>query len=438
MKRLLLMSVLTLGLTACPQTTTPTLAVPSGAATLDGRWTGEVRQYLSGGPRTARSPQTVYNLLDEGGYDSRRTFSILAQRLDSGAVLSRMKLSGMPNALGYRAPANGAPARLLVQSRSGTQVQVEERDPDTLEVRSTWSFSLTSDSPDSNMYSENFTLDGLIFASPDGQRIDTVTHQPLPVHPEIQAQLSRTAGQNGHLSWSPDAQWLEVTTYVPGAFGSGNFRYDFIRNTDGRTFSGAPLHPVGCGLRGSDSWSRTILGLPDGGMALTFQDGVVELRRADGSLRQAVSLGGCGRYGFWFGGDVLSLEGPERTARIRVADGVILPGDLLTPALPSLNVTLDMQATYISENNYESSGTATVDGVNYTLNAKATALGITLKPQTSPVRRYVDWTGELRRTDGTVYATLRGGHGATEASQSVSLQLNEPVVGFSYSGSLKR
>ena len=53
-------------------------------------------------------------------------------------------------------------------------------------------------------------------------------------------------------------------------------------------------------------------------MALTFQDGVVELRRADGSLRQAVSLGGCGRYGFWFGGDVLSLEGPERTARIRV------------------------------------------------------------------------------------------------------------------------
>lgn len=439
MKRTLALSALTLGLTACPQTPTPTLNIPSGAAALNGIWTGEVRQSLSGGPRTARSPQVVYRLLEEGGFGTpRRTYSILTQRPDSGAVLDRVKLSGTPNALGYRAATNDAPARLLVQSRSGTRVQIEERDPDTLELRGEWSFPMSTAYPDPNMYSENFTLDGRGFASPDGQLVDTVTHQAMPVHPEVQAQVARTAGRNGHLGWSPDAQWLEVTTYVPGAFGGGDFRHDFIQNTTGKKITGAPLHPVGCGLKGSSSWSSQILGLPDGGMALSFQDGVVELRRADGSLRQAVNLRGCTGYGFFQGGDVLSLSNGTVTARIRVTDGAVLPGNPPDPALPGLKLKLDMQAKYISENEYESSGTATLNGAQYRVMAQARALGITLKPQTSPAVHLVSWTGELRRADGTMYATLRGSHGATGTGQGVRLELSEPQVGFDYFGPLER
>lgn len=440
MKRLLMLSVLTLGLTSCPQNTAPPppLSIPSGTAALHGSFAGTLTQSLSGGPRTARSPQAVYRLLEEGSYGHpRRTFSLVMQRLDSGAVLGRAKLGGTPHALGFRAAVNGAPARLLVQSRSDGQILIEERDPDTLELRSEWSFPMSTAFPDPNMYSQNFTPDGRVFASPDGQLIDTLTRQALPVHPDIQAQVARTAGHNGHLTWSPDARWLEVTTYVPGPFGSGDFRYNFISNASGQKLSGAPLHPVGCGLKGS-SWSSQILGLPDGGAALTFQDGVVELRRADGSLRQAVSLGSCSPFWFQQGGDEISLSSGKDSARIRVADGAVLPGVLPDPALPSLKLTLDMQAKYISETEYESSGTATLDGEAYSLKVKASSHGIQLRPQMSQVTYFVSWIGELRRGDGTVYATLSGNHGATGTGQGVRLELSEPQVGFDYFGPMKR
>lgn len=367
-------------------------------------------------------------------------YSLLSQRRTTGEVLSRVKLNDSARNLGYRVATAGLPARLLTEFHDAGQTTIEERDPQTLAVLDTWTVATPTNY--ANFYS-NFNADSTAFVLPDGRLISTVTREFLPLNAAVKAELANPPRTNGHVSWSPDLQWLQVMTYVPESTFGGAFRYDYVSNSTGAKVSGAPLHSVGCDLSGSAAWGQGIVTLPDGGMALPFGDGVIELRRADNSLRKAVKLGSCAWYGLSVKGNTLQAENDLEAWAINLTDGTATPSTPTPmpaplPAINPLKVTLNTKAKFVSETSYESAGTATVNGQTFQFSAKATGLGVKFTAQTSPIPQLVTWEGELRRQDGTLYARASGQHAPDVSSQYLNLQLVGVDMGFDLKGPLTR
>ncbi|MDL2344688.1 hypothetical protein QOL99_11070 [Deinococcus sp. MIMF12] len=69
-----------------------------------------------------------------------------------------------------------------------------------------------------------------------------------------------------------------------------------------------------------------LVSLADGGAALAYQDGTVELHAADNRLRRLVNLGGCSAGALRVDGDVLTFADPQggELGTVRVSDGQVL------------------------------------------------------------------------------------------------------------------
>ncbi|MDB5046114.1 MAG: hypothetical protein JWQ08_2164 [Deinococcus sp.] len=263
--------------------------------------------------------------------------------------------------------------------------------------------------------------------------------------------------------------WLTVQDYVWQGLYKAR-RLIFISNATGQEIAGKPQHPIQCSVGADNGFSSDALTLPDGGAALPYEDGVIELRRADGTLRTAVDTGDCQRVDLTLNGNTLTFTG-KTLGTVRLSDGQITaqvpvdaPDAARLPILGSIFKTeegvlkyqqadgvkwqlgtapktlwLKATATWISESEYHVTGEARVNDEPLTLTAKAKAYGIRLQPQTSPtIPPSVDWQGELRRADGSLYAKINGSHGAKSTNLLFALELEGKDQDFSYGGELKR
>ncbi|MPY68018.1 hypothetical protein F8S09_15270 [Deinococcus sp. SDU3-2] len=475
-------------LTACPGSPPPGLDVPSNPAVLHGTWTGTLTSDLLLRAE-AFGDGRLYLLRYESGLGSSPEASAPNRKapvlwvLDaaSGAEVRFLPLEDA-QAVRFR-PAEGAsPARLLVLHEPSIRpppparvpAALSERDPVTLEeVRRT----PLPDRP------------GPYFLSADGGwlltgsdlpdvPIDTRTGQPVALPASVREQLALPQPPNGRLGWwRSRGDFLYVEQY-PGKAGE-TYRIRFRSTTSGGAFRGAAQHPATCTVTPSDLLAPTdLVNLPDGGAALAYRDGTVELRDAQDRLRKVVSLGGCSPYRLRVDGDVLTFAGEftGSLGTLRVSDGTLLgqreagtaqaspwpvgpgtavwvcpqrgPGALLTLerasgegwTLPAQEhrLTLDTRATWQSKTQYTSLGTATLDGERLNFSAVASAQGYELRPQTSPPIRRVVWQGELRRAGGELVARLEGTHGEGTARQGVQLELKDPDRDFAFVGELRR
>lgn len=474
-------------LTACPGSPPPSVDVPSNPAVLHGTWAGTLtsdlllRAEASGDGR-------LYLLRNEFGLVSSPEASAPDRKapvlwvLDAatGAELRFLPLEDA-QAVRFR-PAEGAsPARLLVLHEPAVlpppparvPAALSEHDPVTLqELRRT----PLPDRP------------GPYFLSADGRWLlsgadlpdvptDTRTGQPVTLPASVREQLALPQPTNGRLGWRSGGDFLYVERY-PGKAGE-TYRIHFLSTTSGQAFTGAARHPATCTVTPSDLLDPTdLVNLPDGGAALAYRDGTVELRDAQDRLRKVVALGGCSSHRLRVDGDVLTFAGEATRSlgTLRVSDGTLLgqreagtapalpwpvdrgtvvwvrpqqaPGALLTLGRASgegwtrpaqeHRLTLETRATWQSKTRYTSLGTATLDGERLNFSAVASAQGYELRPQTSLPPRRVVWQGELRRAGGELVARLEGTHGEGTARQRVQLELKDPDRDFAFVGDLHR
>lgn len=468
----------TLLLTACPGTKPTTIDVPSNPAVLDGIWEGELATDVLLRPEAAGEDR-LYLLRDETRLASspgRDTRLLVVLDAATGTELQSLPLEGA-QAVRLRPAGDGAPARLLVLHGASVSparpTALSEHDPVTLkELRRVplpdWS--------------------GSVFLSDDGRwllsgtdvPVDTRTGQLASLPAAVLEQLARSQDPvTRRVGWRSEGDFLYVERYPSQP--NETYSIVFFSAVTGQAFGGLAQHPAACTVTPSDLTTPTdLVDLPDGGAALAYPDGTVELRDAQDRLRQVVRPGGCAPYHLRIDGDVLTFAGGfSRTlGTLRVSDGKLLsqrnsgtgpgqaspwlvgagtvlwvrnpqaPGALLTlerasgelwnlpPQLHRLR--LDTRATWQSKTQYTSLGTGMLDGERLNFSAVATAQGYELRPQTSPPVRRVVWKGELRREDGHLVARLEGTHGDQAASHWVKINLQDMDRDFAFVGELRR
>lgn len=475
----------TLLLTACPGNLR-VLDVPSDPAVLDGTWKGTLTSALQSSEATA-GPDRIYLLEFEGiplfpvstaSAAPKSSQHLVALDAATGAERQRLPLSGA-SSLRYRAAGEGQPARLLAlrflpapDTNTPQRLHLIELDPVTL---TTQKQTLLPD----NEVSYRFSDDGRWLLSGPTGALDTRTLEPV-IHP------------------APIAEQLQPPRDTPNRFVQWDFEGRFLRVFDrsspnaaateglyaartGAVFGAAARHPSPC-PNVSDSrleYPSDVASLADGGAALAYQDGTVELRSQDDALRQTVNLGGCQPFTLRADAGVLTLATPYvgTLITLRSADGaelgrkalntlhgtikpqLIAEGAVLlirplredAPLVTLERVTgagwkvaqkthtlsLDTKATWVSKTAYTSAGTAVLDGEKLNFTATAHSGGYELRPQATPIAP-VTWQGELRRADGAVVARLSGGHFKGTPVQSVGLELQDMNRDFAFAGSLKR
>lgn len=467
MKRLLFPITACLGLlTACPRPP-EILKIPDGEAALHGEWRGMLTPSVSYDNLT-RSDSVLYVNRSEGGQffgfyqlqPPRNDSALLAIDSQTGQVLKQIPWRGSSyNGLLFRAATATAPARLLDKQNINDQTVIIERHPLTLAETGRWALPRGFTS---------FNATGTLALMNDNTIMDTRTRQLVPLQPAI-TKLLTSPPKETYTYWSSDKQWFIVEDYVwQGLY---KVRHAvFISNTTGQEIDGSSQHSSPCSAQVANSLSTDALQLPDGGIALPYNDGVIELRRADGTLRKAVDTRNCQWAELSLSGTTLTFFS-KTIGTVRLSDGQITaqvdaaaPDAARLPILGSIFNTqegvlkyqqaggvnwqlgtapktlwLKANATWISETEYHVTGEARVNDEPLTLTATAIAHGIELQPQTSPTfPPSVDWNGELRRADGTLYAKINGMHGATDANQLFALELEGKEQDFAYSGLLKR
>lgn len=426
MKRLLpAVFGLSLLLTACPGAT-PELPVPTGASVLNGEWRGTLREAPTLKDVSA-SPERVFELRDFG---SRQQVTV--RRLSDGAVLAERSFSNGWQWVVWRADG----ALLLGSNRSWQRL-----DPETLAVQEERPLPAAL---------LGFSADGSVAQLADGTRLDTRTGKAL-----APAQHTFENLHTSDDSWRIDDDGKKAT-----------------RLADGFAVSLAPGHGNPCRTWGGPTAYRveTLLG---GGLAVGYSDTVVELRTPDGTLRRAVRLdtsclpvqamrrwgnellaaawsgttGKLALHTLTDGGEAARpaaslVVNPQAYWHLLVPSGVVTAGSVMqvvlqdgtgwVDTLKTLPLTLKVRAEYVNEREYRFGGSAQLGGETLTLAGTSVASGITLKPAGTP--QFVTWQADLLRTDGQKVSTLKGGHGATGAIQSVALTVDD----VSYGGELRR
>lgn len=393
----------------------------------------------------------------------------------TGAEVHFLPLEGA-QAVRFRPREGESPARLLVlhgarvHASPRVPAALSEHDPVTLqELRRT----PLPDRPEGYALSGDgrWLLSGLDLPT------DTRTGRPVTLPAPVREQLSLSTNSATRMGWWAGGNFLYVERYPSKAGETHSIR--FVSAISGGTFGGGARHPATCTVTPSDLLApRDLVNLPDGGVALSYRDGTVEVRDAGDHLRKVIELGGCSPYRLRVDGDVLTFAGEygHSLGTLRVSDGTLLsqreagpaqaspwpvdtgtvvwgrprqaPGALLTLerasgqgwalAAQEHRLTLETRATWQSKTQYTSLGTATLDGERLNFSALASAQGYELQPQTSPPMRRVVWVGELRREDGQLVARLEGMHGEGTARQGVQLELRGQDRDFAFSGTLKR
>ncbi|WP_026298895.1 hypothetical protein, partial [Deinococcus aquatilis] len=387
----------------------------------------------------------------------RNDSALLAIDSQTGQVLKQIPWRGSSyNGLLFRAATATAPARLLDKQNINDQTVIIERDPLTLAETGRWALPQGFTS---------FNATGTLALMNDNTIMDTRTRQLVPLQPAI-TKLLTSPPKETYTYWSSDKQWFIVEDSVwQGLYKVKHFV--FISNTTGQEIDGNSQHSSPCSAQVANSLSTDALLLPNGGIALPYNDGVIELRRADGTLRKAVDTRNCQWAELSLSGTTLTffsktigtvrLSDGQITAQVDAAasDAARLPilgsifntqeGVLKYQQADGVNwqlgtapkiLWLKANATWISKTEYQMTGEARVNDEPLMLTAKAQASGIELQAQAVPV--YVGWNGELRRANGTLYAKINGTHGATGASQLFALELEGKEKDFAYSGELKR
>ncbi|QLG13245.1 hypothetical protein HLB42_20115 (plasmid) [Deinococcus sp. D7000] len=476
----------TLLLTACPGNNLRVIDVPSDPAVLNGTWKGELTSAIQSGEATS-GPDRVYLLEFEGippfpvpaaSAAPKSSQTLVALDVATGAERQRLPLSGA-SSLRYRAAGEGQPARLLAlrllpapNTNARQPLQLVELDPVTL---ATQKQTLLPE----NTGDYRFSADGRWLLSGPTTTLDTRTLAPV-VHP------------------APIAEQLQPPLDTPTRFVQWDFGGRFLRVFNrpspnaaaterlyaaqtGVVFNAAARHPSPCADVAASrlEYPSDVASLTDGGAALAYQDGTVELRSREDKLRQTVNLGSCQSFTLRADADVLTVANanPGELITLRSGDG----GELGRKALNTLNGTirpqlvaqgaallirplqadaplltlervigagwtvaqkthtlsLDTKATWVSKTAYTSTGTAVLDGEKLNFTATAASGGYELRPQATPIAP-VTWQGELRRADGAVVARLNGRHDKQAAFQSVGLEVQGIDRDFAFAGSLKR
>ncbi|UQN08067.1 hypothetical protein [Deinococcus sp. QL22] len=474
MKRLLFPLTASLCLlTACPSTTPEPLKIPDGPAALNGTWQGTLTSAVTWQPLTAGGGQ-LYLLRREqalswradSAQPPRATAHLVALDERTGQEVRRVVWSSDARNFSFLAASGTRPARLLSIEVQSSRSWVVERDPLTLEELDRWTPPLNGDAL-------QLSADGTRLALMSRQLLDPRTRQVIPLRPEVEQAL-RQLPSDARADWGGDLRWLILRRWVKSSGGSVE-RVSLISNDTGQTLNGQALHPLGCGLtpeRGL-SYLTAVAPLSDG-VALAYEDGAIELRRADGTLRTTVQTGSCSVPELRVDGDTLTFkvaggQGGGQLGTVRVSDGqvtaqisqepsysgLLLPGAVLnrfggTLAYQQLNglswrkegpfkqLRLDAKATWVSKSEYHVTGEARIDDQPLTFTAKATAFGIELRPQLSYPIPEVRWVGELRRADGSLYGRLEGSHRSASTEQETSLELAGVEDDFAFGGSLTR
>lgn len=283
-----------------------------------------------------------------------------------------------------------------------------------------------------------WSVDGTVVLLEDGTRAETLTGQLLPTA----AGAVDPAAAN--FSASDDA-WR-----VKGD--------EVIRSRDGQPIDSTSKHGNPCRIYAGFTPSP-VETLPDGGVALGYPDGTVELRGSDGGWKASLKVsGGCvpvqrlrrmgdelavfastsvnqGTFA------VISLSRQMITAR---TETIAAPALLFGPAgivldqstglkltqptglswtAPTLKQTLslDVNALYLNDKTYSVKGSAQVDGQSLSAEGQATGqYGVTFKPQYQILPQpSVAWTLELKGAASAL--TLSGGNNAKQPEQSVRL-----------------
>lgn len=421
----------------------------------------------------------MVNLRGGNAVPAKFSLSLLALDAASGTELRRVPVMSA-FALRFRPAEDGVPARLLVlrsappvTGSAAQKMELAELDPVTLVERKQTPLPASNDG-------YRFSADGRWLLSGRAAPLDTRTLQPATLPETVQAELQPPQDTpTRYVLWDFGERFLRVTTRASTAPNTTSTTR-FFSTTSGNAFGAPARHPVACSRISSDQMEAPadMVDLPDGGAALAYQDGTVELRDAQDHLRQAVNLGGCQPVMLRADGDVLTFADTYswELGTLRASDGQVLarrttatinpsnPPQLLAegtalvarspydsgPLVAMERVTgqawtlelkmhtlrLDTRATWKSKTEYSSVGTAVLDGEKLNFTATASAGGYELRPQAMPIPP-VTWQGELRREDGSVVARIGGSHGKQTPQQAVQLELQGLERDFAFRGSLK-
>ncbi|THF67915.1 hypothetical protein E7T06_18750 [Deinococcus sp. Arct2-2] len=467
MKRLLLPLTASLCLlTACPGPAPELLKIPDGPAALNGVWQGTVYSSVNWQP-VAAGGGLLYVVASEQALPARfddvqppRSAQFLVA-LDerTGQEVRRVPWSDVVSSFTFQAASGTRPARLLSIEAKNSRVGVMERDPRTLEELDHWGVAEGV---------RRFSHDGTRLELTSERLLDPQTRQLVPLHPAVDTAL-RQLPKEAEASWSGDLRWLTIRRWEQPSSGRVE-RVSLISNDTGQTLDGRALHPVGCGLNspGGRSGLTAVRALSDGEVALAYEDGAIEVRRSDGTLRVTVQLGVCSDTDLRVDGDTLMFAVQGGFGTVRLSDGqvasrvkqdgvlgLLLPGaavnrfgtTLLYQRLdgpswrqvaPAKPLHLDAKATWVSKSEYHVTGEARIDDQRLSFTAKATTTAIELRAQWSYPRPEVQWRGELRRSDGSLYGRLEGNHGSASTEQQVFLELAGKAQDFAFGGRLIR
>lgn len=483
-------------LTACPSKPLP-VDVPSDPSLLHGRWQGRletstrVRTAVMGEGRVYLLQTESADLYGAANWSGRgkTTETLVVLDAGTGQELRRLNLDPVASlVLRFREAQGGQPARLLLLNTASSVLS--ELDPVSLTTQRETVLPAA-------LKNASLSRDGRWLMASLSQ-VSTSTFEPVALPESVQAVLKEpTNSSTRYHVWQDDQAFLSIYTR-PNT--NQSQRQDLLSVTTGKLFQGQAKHPSRCGgsapfFFSNPNWA---LDLTDGGAALAYSDGTLELRDADDRLRQLVDFGDCQARSYRVDGDTVTAATmsslPQKIGSVRASDGQILtqrtitlraqpwqtrlsllaPGvavftraDLNTtwPSQPAVSrpdlvalrsvdgtnwqtdgpehvLQLDTQAVWQSQSEYLSQGTATLDGEK--LNFKATVRAgsqMEFRAQTTPQSVAPvppTWQAELTRADGTPKARMHGYYWTKPEQQVVALELLDQGQDFAFLGWLDR
>lgn len=481
-------------LTACPGTPSVPIDVPSSPAVLNGTWKGtlgssiDVRDAAWGDGRVyllehETAPTTEHALMPVFFDHPKVSPALVVLDAATGLELQRLPVAGSyPSALRFRPAEPGEPARLvmlrsaLVAPGATAVITLVELDPATLEAKKETTLPR-------GLVDAGLSRDGRWLIQNGREPVETRTLQPAPLPQAVREELALPQGTTPRLvRWDFGEQFLSVSA-PPAGSPYSSWATQYFSVTTGRTVDGAAQHPLACR---NYSWNVLTMAagmahLPDGGTALAYLDGTVELRDANDRLRTTVDLGDCLGHTLRVDGDVLTFavinQGHLQLGTLRVTGGEVLSrhrADVLAPAgYPTLDaegtallprprwwgmgplvtlertsgpgwrlegnthtLQLDIRATWTSKTEYRSVGAAWLDGERLNFAATAMSGSAEFRAQANPPVP-PSWRGTLRREDGTLVARVGGIHGDRVAEQKVMLELQGLERDFAFNGLLR-
>lgn len=404
-------------LTACPNTQVPkpfTVTVPTDPSVLQGRYSAELNE--------------TYRV-DEAQTNGNRLYAVQSQQggrfwvthdLQDGRELSRVELK------------NGTLPKVLPDGQI-----VAVQDVYTLNILNAQTLAPTTQVRFATPLAR-LSLDGTVALLEDGTRADTLTGHTILTATGVGLEASASSDDSWRISKAGQ----------------------FIRTADGYQLDSASQHGNPCRIY-SGFEPFPVESLPDGGVALGYPDGYLELRGPNGSLTASIQVASdclplqtLRRNGFELAAlaydipnrsgvfSAISLSRRSITSRTTTSlnlpllissEGVVLSetsglkltrpdGQSWTAPTLKKSLKLDVKANYLNEQSYIVKGSAQVEGEAFSAEGKASGQnGITFKAQYQlPVSPSVNWSLQLTRPVGAVLS-LSGSNDGKQAHQSAHL-----------------